>query len=76
MVAPFRRFTLTPAEARLAQCLLAGMSVKQAAKTLGIGYETARKTLKAVFEKTGTHRQSQLVLVLSGLLDSARTLAL
>lgn len=66
----FRAFSLSPAESRLAQCLLEGMTVKEAALSLGIGYETARKTLKSIFEKTGTRRQSQLVLVLSGALKT------
>jgi DNA-binding CsgD family transcriptional regulator len=63
---PFRSFSLTPAETRLAECLLEGMSLRQAAASLGVGYETARKTLKSIFEKTGTNRQAQLVLVLAG----------
>ncbi len=63
---PFPEFSLTPAETRLAQCLLKGLSVKEAALDLGVGYETARKTLKSIYQKTGTSRQTQLVLLLSG----------
>ena len=56
-------FDLTPAEARLVLRLVAGDSLKSSAKALGIGYETARTTLKAVFHKTGTCRQTELVLL-------------
>jgi DNA-binding CsgD family transcriptional regulator len=56
-------FDLTPAEARLVLRLVAGDSLKSSAKALGIGYETARTTLKAVFQKTGTRRQTELVIL-------------
>ena len=52
---------LTTAEARLVQCLVNGHSVKEAAALLSIGVETARKRLKVIFQKTDTHRQSDLV---------------
>ncbi|MGI8568738.1 MAG: helix-turn-helix transcriptional regulator, partial [Methylocella sp.] len=35
-----------------------------AARELNISRETARNQLKAVFAKTGTHRQSELVALL------------
>jgi DNA-binding CsgD family transcriptional regulator len=57
------RFELTPAEARLVLRLIAGESLRSAAKALNIGYETARTTLKSVFHKTGTCRQAELVIV-------------
>jgi DNA-binding CsgD family transcriptional regulator len=56
-------FDLTPAEARLVLRLVAGDSLKSSAKALGIGYETARTTLKSVFHKTGTCRQVELVIL-------------
>jgi DNA-binding CsgD family transcriptional regulator len=56
------RFGLSPAEARLAALLFAGASLQSCAKALGIKYETARSYLKSVFQKTGTHRQAELVL--------------
>ena len=58
------RFGLSPAEARLAALLFAGASLQSCAKALGIKYETARSYLKSVFQKTGTHRQAELVLTL------------
>jgi DNA-binding CsgD family transcriptional regulator len=58
-------FELTPAETRLAALIAKGTSSKQAAEQLGIAHETARSQLKSVFAKTGTHRQSELVLLIS-----------
>lgn len=52
---------LTPSEAHLAQRLASGQSVKEAAEDLSIRLETARKRLKVIFQKTDTHRQSDLV---------------
>src|SRR5262245_45334352 len=56
------RFGLRPAEARLVALLFAGASLRSCAKALGIKYETARSYLKSVLQKTGTHRQAELVL--------------
>src|SRR5262245_47105894 len=58
------RFGLTPAEARLALQLVAGEALRSAAVKLGISYETARTELKNIFNKTGTCRQAELVIVL------------
>lgn len=60
-------FRLTPAESRLAAALADGCTLIDAAKTLNISWETARTQLKAVFAKTNTHRQSELVALLSRL---------
>ena len=57
-----KRFDLTPAQARLVNHLFAGASLGSSAKALGIKYETARSYLKAIFQKTRTHRQAELVL--------------
>ena len=57
-------FGLTPAEARLALQLVAGEALRSAAVKLGISYETARTELKNIFNKTGTCRQGELVIVL------------
>jgi DNA-binding CsgD family transcriptional regulator len=56
------RFDLTPAEARLVIDLVTGTSLKSSAKARGVSYETVRRQVKSVFRKTGTHRQSELVL--------------
>lgn len=56
-----QRHGCTGAEARLAQLLAEGAGLRQAASTLGIGYGTARSTLKLVFDKVGVRSQAQLV---------------
>lgn len=63
-------FDLTPAQANLAGLLTGGNSLKEAAKELGVSFQTARSHLSATFQKTGTNRQSDLV----ALLKSARPL--
>jgi DNA-binding CsgD family transcriptional regulator len=59
-----RVFGLTGAESRLAARLANGSTLNEVAEELGIARETARNQLKAVFAKTGTHRQSELVALL------------
>jgi len=59
---------LTPAEARLAEALMVGNCLRDAAEILSITEGTARSYLKRVLQKTGACRQSDLVrIVLSGL---------
>lgn len=60
-------FDLTPAEARVSAALCSGQSVSRIAATLGVGRETIRSHLRAVFDKTGTRRQSDLLRLLSGI---------
>jgi DNA-binding CsgD family transcriptional regulator len=62
-----RAFGLTPAEARLAELLASGNSLEYAGDALGITRETARSRIKAIFQKTDTHRQGQLVALLASL---------
>lgn len=57
-------FDLSPAEARLAATLAAGLSIQQAAVDSGITLNSARTYLVRVFRKTGTSQQSQLVALL------------
>jgi DNA-binding CsgD family transcriptional regulator len=60
-------YLLTPSEAKLALLLTTGRSVEESARELGIALSTARGVLKAVFAKTETRRQSDLVrLLLTG----------
>lgn len=61
-------FDLTPAESRLAAQLASGASLDSAAKHLRISRETARNHLKSAFSKTGTHRQSELINLVSQLM--------
>ena len=57
-------FGLTPAEARLALHLAAGETLRSAEAKLSMTYETARTHLKSVFQKTGTCRQAELLVVI------------
>lgn len=68
-----RIFRLTAAEARLAALISTGMSLEAATEQLGIARETARTQLKAIFAKTGVHRQSELVALTSKLFHSEST---
>jgi DNA-binding CsgD family transcriptional regulator/PAS domain-containing protein len=52
---------LTPAEVRLAEALLDGLSLRHAAERLGLTYGSARTRLKGVFHKTGVRRQAELI---------------
>jgi len=54
-------FGLTASEARLAARLASGVGINGAATFLGVNRETARSQLKAIFAKTNTHRQAELV---------------
>jgi DNA-binding CsgD family transcriptional regulator len=58
-------FALTPAEAKRGSVCAEGLARVRGAEQLGIARETARVHLKAVFAKTGTHRQAELVALLA-----------
>jgi DNA-binding CsgD family transcriptional regulator len=61
-----RRFGLTSAEAAFATEILRGDGRKAAARRCSISDGTAKTYLANIFEKTGTHRQAELVRFLSG----------
>jgi DNA-binding CsgD family transcriptional regulator len=59
-------FGLTAAEARLALSLAEGKILQDIAQSAHVSINTAKTQLRNAFEKTGTHRQAELVkLVLS-----------
>jgi DNA-binding CsgD family transcriptional regulator len=58
-------YGLTAAEAHLAQRLLRGERLEECARHAGISVNTARTHLKAVFAKTDTNRQTDLIRLLS-----------
>jgi DNA-binding CsgD family transcriptional regulator len=60
-------FGLTGAEAKLAAQLASGDALERAAERLGIAKTTARNQLRAIFSKTGVHRQAELVALLATL---------
>ena len=61
-----RRFDLTSMEAALAAEILKGDGRKAAARRCGISDASAKTHLANIFEKTGTHRQAELVRFLLG----------
>jgi len=52
---------------RLARQLLCGQSLQEIADAAGVSLGTVRSQTKAVFVKTQTHRQSELVRLLTRL---------
>ncbi len=62
-----RAFGLTPAETRVGMLLAEGESVHAIAQQQGVSVTTVRSHLKSLFQKTGIHRQAELVRVLVSL---------
>lgn len=60
-------FRLSPAETRLADLLLQGMEVREAAERLGTTLDTTRFQLKQIFAKTGVGRQTELIRLMLSL---------
>jgi len=56
-------FSLTTAEMRVLSLLLEGGSVNHAAGRLNIAQSTVQTHMKRILEKTGTHRQAELVKI-------------
>ena len=54
-------YRLTRAEAKLVSSLIRDLSLDAIAEDFGISKHTIRNQLKSVYEKTGTHRQAELV---------------
>lgn len=67
-------FGLTPAEIRLVGALMEAGTLSDAARALGISRETAKTQLRAVFARTGTVRQADVVRIVCsvGLLSHFR----
>lgn len=62
-----RVYGLTDAEARVTAALTLGETVEQIAAAHGVRTSTVRAQVRSIFEKTGVHRQSDLVrLALTG----------
>jgi DNA-binding CsgD family transcriptional regulator len=59
-------FDLSPAEAKVAQSLVEGLTLEEIATANNLSRETIRKQLRAVLTKTGTNRQAELVGLLAG----------
>ncbi|MGK8558134.1 helix-turn-helix transcriptional regulator [Nocardia gipuzkoensis] len=61
-------YGLTAAEAHVAAAALRGEGLRPIAEELAVSVNTARTHLQHVFHKTGTHRQAELVRVLTTVL--------
>jgi DNA-binding CsgD family transcriptional regulator/PAS domain-containing protein len=57
-------YRATPAEIRVAERLAAGDAPKRIAESLAISVATVREHLRALYRKTGTSRQSELIRLL------------
>jgi DNA-binding CsgD family transcriptional regulator len=58
-------FSLTAAEAKVASKIAAGSSPEEIADALQVSRETVRNQIKAIFGKTGAHRQSELAALIA-----------
>jgi DNA-binding CsgD family transcriptional regulator len=56
-------YGLTGSELRVLLAMAPGLSVKEAAEVLGIGETTAKTHLQHVYAKTGTSKQTELMLL-------------
>lgn len=57
-------FGLTPTEAAIAAALVEGKSLQEIAAASGTTFHTVRSHLKAITQKTGTRRQSDLIALI------------
>jgi DNA-binding NarL/FixJ family response regulator len=57
-------FDLTPTESRIAAAMARGRSVEAIAANQHASLQTVRKQVKAIFAKTGTHRQAECVAMI------------
>ena len=57
-------FDLTPRETEVASALLEGHSINSMSEALGMSRNTARNHLQALFQKTRTNRQADLLRML------------
>ncbi|EAQ13272.1 regulatory protein, LuxR [Rhodobacterales bacterium HTCC2654] len=58
---------LTPAEARLAATMASGRSARESGELIGVSENTARSTLKTVYDKLGISKQSELAGIVARL---------
>lgn len=67
-----RHYGLTAGETQIALMVLHGSSVKDIAERLSLSQATVKTHLQHVFDKTGTHRQADLIRLLLGLRSPCR----
>lgn len=56
-----KHYCLTPAEVRVLERLSTGLTPREAADEMRVSYTTVRTHLRALFDKTGCHRQADLM---------------
>jgi DNA-binding CsgD family transcriptional regulator/PAS domain-containing protein len=66
-----RFFGLTGAEAAIAAAIASGQELDEISRTRGVSLGTLRNQLKAIFVKTGTRRQAELVALLRRYVEAA-----
>ncbi|BBX21896.1 LuxR family transcriptional regulator [Mycolicibacter terrae] len=67
-----RHYGLTPGETEIAVMVLNGGGVKDIAERMSLSQATVKTHLQHVFDKTGTHRQADLIRLLLGLRSPCR----
>lgn len=60
-------YALTPAETRVMELVVSGKGLPEVAAALGTSRHTVRTHLNRVFDKTGCHRQADLVRLAAGI---------
>ncbi|HJQ61195.1 MAG TPA: helix-turn-helix transcriptional regulator [Vineibacter sp.] len=65
-VAIAQTYALTPTELRVLLAVVEIGGVPEVAEALGVGETTVRFHLRQLFDKTGTHRQAELVKLVAG----------
>lgn len=61
-------YGLTPAEVRICELMLQGLTPSEISEQIGVAVSTARTHLLRIFQKTGTARQADLVRLVASLL--------
>ncbi len=61
---------LTRAELDLVMALLAGLTLRQDSQQSGVAYETRRKQMKSVLDKSGLPRQGMLLMMMTTLIST------
>jgi DNA-binding NarL/FixJ family response regulator len=59
-------YSLTGSELRVLLAMVPGLSVKEAAEVLGISETTTKTHLQHIYSKTGTSKQTELMLLFMG----------
>lgn len=60
-----KRYGLTPAEAKVATLIAQGKLIPEVARELGVSRNTVKTQLRAIYLKTDTHRQGELIKLLA-----------